>query len=156
LSFNIFDFDIFLLNIFFFNILSFNILDFDKKLGAKTYSDRFASAAGDRGRRVRRRLRAAEGERRGAWHRNLQDGARAHAPGTGLPDFSWHNIPKRGKIYKITTKLPNWYHGRTSPDKTSRDKTSRLKYVPKRRATKHCPTKNVAQQNVAFQNIAQR
>jgi hypothetical protein len=26
----------------------------------------------------------------------------------GLPDFSWHNIPKRGKIYQITTKLPNF------------------------------------------------
>jgi hypothetical protein len=25
----------------------------------------------------------------------------------GLPDFSWHNIPKRGKIYQITTTLPN-------------------------------------------------
>jgi hypothetical protein len=25
---------------------------------------------------------------------------------TGLPDFSWYNIPKRGKNYKITTKLP--------------------------------------------------
>jgi hypothetical protein len=25
----------------------------------------------------------------------------------GLPDFSWHNIPKRGKIYQITTPLPN-------------------------------------------------
>jgi hypothetical protein len=25
----------------------------------------------------------------------------------GLPDFSWHNIPKRGKIYLITTTLPN-------------------------------------------------
>jgi hypothetical protein len=24
-----------------------------------------------------------------------------------LPDFSWHNIPKRGKIYQITTTLPN-------------------------------------------------
>jgi hypothetical protein len=26
---------------------------------------------------------------------------------TGLPDFSWHNIPKWGKIYQIATKLPN-------------------------------------------------
>jgi hypothetical protein len=25
----------------------------------------------------------------------------------GLPDFSWHNIPKWGKIYQIATKLPN-------------------------------------------------
>jgi hypothetical protein len=24
-----------------------------------------------------------------------------------LPDFSWHNIPKRGKLYQITTTLPN-------------------------------------------------
>jgi hypothetical protein len=22
---------------------------------------------------------------------------------TGLPDFSWYNTPKRGKIYQITT-----------------------------------------------------
>jgi hypothetical protein len=26
------------------------------------------------------------------------------SPGAGLPDFSWYNIPKRGKIYRITTK----------------------------------------------------
>jgi hypothetical protein len=26
---------------------------------------------------------------------------------TGLPNFSGHNIPKRGKIYQIKTKLPN-------------------------------------------------
>jgi hypothetical protein len=26
---------------------------------------------------------------------------------TGLPDFSWYNIPKRGKIYQITIKIPN-------------------------------------------------
>jgi hypothetical protein len=25
----------------------------------------------------------------------------------GLPDYSWHNTPKRGKIHQITTKLPN-------------------------------------------------
>jgi hypothetical protein len=25
----------------------------------------------------------------------------------GLPDFSIHNIPKRGKLYQIATKLPN-------------------------------------------------
>jgi hypothetical protein len=25
----------------------------------------------------------------------------------GLPDFSWYNIPKWGKIYKMTAKLPN-------------------------------------------------
>jgi hypothetical protein len=30
-----------------------------------------------------------------------------HWPQPGLPDFSWHNIPKRGKIYLIATKLPN-------------------------------------------------
>jgi hypothetical protein len=24
-----------------------------------------------------------------------------------LPDFSWYNIPKRGKTYQMTTKLPN-------------------------------------------------
>jgi hypothetical protein len=23
---------------------------------------------------------------------------------TGVPDFSWYNIPKRGKIHKLTTK----------------------------------------------------
>jgi hypothetical protein len=26
---------------------------------------------------------------------------------SGLPDFSWHNIPKRGEIYQTSTKLPN-------------------------------------------------
>jgi hypothetical protein len=26
----------------------------------------------------------------------------------GLPDFSWYNIPKRGKIYQITTKYNKW------------------------------------------------
>jgi hypothetical protein len=26
---------------------------------------------------------------------------------SGLPDFSWHIIPKRGKLYQITTTLPN-------------------------------------------------
>jgi hypothetical protein len=25
----------------------------------------------------------------------------------GLPDFSWHNLPKRGQIYQITSTLPN-------------------------------------------------
>jgi hypothetical protein len=25
----------------------------------------------------------------------------------GLPDFSWHNIPKQGKIYQVTTTLQN-------------------------------------------------
>jgi hypothetical protein len=25
----------------------------------------------------------------------------------GLPDFSWCNIPKSGKTYQMTTKLPN-------------------------------------------------
>jgi hypothetical protein len=29
------------------------------------------------------------------------------AHSTGLPNFSWNNIPKRGKIYQMTTKLPN-------------------------------------------------
>jgi hypothetical protein len=27
--------------------------------------------------------------------------------GPGLPDFSWHNKSKWGKIYQITTILPN-------------------------------------------------
>jgi hypothetical protein len=26
----------------------------------------------------------------------------------GLPDFSWYNIPKRGKIYQMTTKYTKW------------------------------------------------
>jgi hypothetical protein len=26
-----------------------------------------------------------------------------------LPDFSWQNIPKRGKIYQITTTLQNCF-----------------------------------------------
>jgi hypothetical protein len=29
------------------------------------------------------------------------------ASATGLPDFTLFNIPKRGKIYQIATKLPN-------------------------------------------------
>jgi hypothetical protein len=28
--------------------------------------------------------------------------------GTGLPDFSWCNIPKRGKIYQMTIKYSKW------------------------------------------------
>jgi hypothetical protein len=27
---------------------------------------------------------------------------------TGLPEFSWHNIPKGVKIYQITTKNTKW------------------------------------------------
>jgi hypothetical protein len=27
---------------------------------------------------------------------------------TGLPDFSWYNKPKRGKIYQMTTKCNKW------------------------------------------------
>jgi hypothetical protein len=26
----------------------------------------------------------------------------------GLPDFSWYKIPKRGKIYQMTTKYSKW------------------------------------------------
>jgi hypothetical protein len=26
----------------------------------------------------------------------------------GLPNFSWHNIPKRGKMYQMTTKYNKW------------------------------------------------
>jgi hypothetical protein len=26
----------------------------------------------------------------------------------GLPDFSWYKIPKRGKIYQMTTKCTKW------------------------------------------------
>jgi hypothetical protein len=29
----------------------------------------------------------------------------------GLPDFSWHNIPKRGKMHQIIRTLPNWIFG---------------------------------------------
>jgi hypothetical protein len=25
----------------------------------------------------------------------------------GLPDFSWYNIPKRGEMFQITTKISN-------------------------------------------------
>jgi hypothetical protein len=25
-----------------------------------------------------------------------------------LPDFSWYNVPKRGKIYQITIKYTKW------------------------------------------------
>jgi hypothetical protein len=34
-------------------------------------------------------------------------GASRGAFWTGLPDFSWHNIPKRGEIYQITKTSPN-------------------------------------------------
>jgi hypothetical protein len=27
---------------------------------------------------------------------------------TGLPNFSWYNKPKRGKIYQMTTKCNKW------------------------------------------------
>jgi hypothetical protein len=30
----------------------------------------------------------------------------------GLPDFSWYNIPKRGKIYQITIKYTKWPYNR--------------------------------------------
>jgi hypothetical protein len=30
------------------------------------------------------------------------------SPGAGLPDFSWYNIPKRGKTYQITIKYSKW------------------------------------------------
>jgi hypothetical protein len=26
----------------------------------------------------------------------------------GLPEFSWNNIPKRGKNYQMTTKCNKW------------------------------------------------
>jgi hypothetical protein len=31
-------------------------------------------------------------------------------PGPVLPDFSWYNLPKRRKIYQITTKYIKWLH----------------------------------------------
>jgi hypothetical protein len=31
-------------------------------------------------------------------------GGRQKGSLTGLPDFSWYKIPKRGKIYQMTTK----------------------------------------------------
>jgi hypothetical protein len=37
-------------------------------------------------------------------------------PKSGLPDFSGNNIPKRGKIYKNTTKLPNDHYVNTPND----------------------------------------
>jgi hypothetical protein len=27
---------------------------------------------------------------------------------SGLPDFSWYNIPKRGELYQTTTKYIKW------------------------------------------------
>jgi hypothetical protein len=32
----------------------------------------------------------------------------AHDRFSGLPDFSWYKIPKRGKIYQMTTKYIKW------------------------------------------------
>jgi hypothetical protein len=32
---------------------------------------------------------------------------RFQAGESGLPDFAWRNIPKRGKIYQITKNLPD-------------------------------------------------
>jgi hypothetical protein len=29
--------------------------------------------------------------------------------GSGLPDFSLFNVPKRGKIFQMATNLPNWH-----------------------------------------------
>jgi hypothetical protein len=29
---------------------------------------------------------------------------------TGLPDLSWYNIPKRGKLYQMTIKYTKWPH----------------------------------------------
>jgi hypothetical protein len=43
------------------------------------------------------------------WSMTLQFGMRTHFTTPGLPDFSWHKIPKREKIYQITanyTKCP--------------------------------------------------
>jgi hypothetical protein len=37
--------------------------------------------------------------------RRSYQGGKSHACRPGLPDFSWYNIPKQGKIYQITTKL---------------------------------------------------
>jgi hypothetical protein len=42
------------------------------------------------------------------WNSNLRSSVHegdVYLP--GLPDFSWHNIPKRGKIYHIAKALPN-------------------------------------------------
>jgi hypothetical protein len=35
---------------------------------------------------------------------NLDTMGSDHASPTGLPDFSWYNLPKRVKIYQITIK----------------------------------------------------
>jgi hypothetical protein len=40
-------------------------------------------------------------------HRMAQHTSITLASESGLPDFSQHNIPKRGKMYQITIKLPN-------------------------------------------------
>jgi hypothetical protein len=37
----------------------------------------------------------------GFWFRLWEDLGR-------LPDFSWYNIPKLGKMYQITIKYPKW------------------------------------------------
>jgi hypothetical protein len=36
---------------------------------------------------------------------------------SGLPDFSWRNIPKRGKIYPMSTKYTKWSQNRQNGHK---------------------------------------
>jgi hypothetical protein len=45
---------------------------------------------------------AQSGHSGGDWS-HTEDGEQS---ATGLPDFSWRNIPKRGKIYHNITKWP--------------------------------------------------
>jgi hypothetical protein len=37
--------------------------------------------------------------------------------GPGLSDFSWYNIPKRGKIYQISIKYTKWPYNRPNGHK---------------------------------------
>jgi hypothetical protein len=37
----------------------------------------------------------------------MEEILQTHSP-TGLPDFSWYNIPKREKLNLMTTKYAQW------------------------------------------------
>jgi hypothetical protein len=39
---------------------------------------------------------------------SLRSPKKSYITRAGLPDFSCHNIPERGKIYQITTKYTKW------------------------------------------------
>jgi hypothetical protein len=52
-------------------------------------------------------IRLLKGEKKVGLTRDFSFPSHLCVCAPGLPDFSRHNIPKRGKIYEITTTLPN-------------------------------------------------